>query len=191
MRRPTGKKVAIVGSGPAGLSAAGDLIQRGHKVHVFEALHEIGGVLVYGIPEFRLPKQVIREQIDKMREMGVEFETNVVVGKTVSIDELFGEEGYDAVFIATGAGLPVFLGIPGEHLNGVYSANEFLTRINLMHAYEFPQLRRTDGGLARETCGGDRRRKHGAGCDPVGAAAGSGESVCDVPPERDGDAGAH
>ncbi len=135
----TGKKVAIVGSGPAGLSAAGDLIQRGHQVHVFEALHEIGGVLVYGIPEFRLPKQVIREQIDTMRKMGVEFETNVVVGKTVSIDELFEQEGYDAVFIATGAGLPVFLGIPGEHLNGVYSANEFLTRINLMHAYEFPR----------------------------------------------------
>ena len=136
---PTGKKVAIVGSGPAGLSAAGDLIQRGHQVHVFEALHEIGGVLVYGIPEFRLPKQVIREQIDTMRKMGVVFETNVVVGKTVSIDELFEEERYDAVFIATGAGLPVFLNIPGEHLNGVYSANEFLTRINLMHAYEFPR----------------------------------------------------
>jgi glutamate synthase (NADPH) small chain len=135
----TGKKVAIVGSGPAGLSAAGDLVQRGHRVHVFEALHEIGGVLVYGIPEFRLPKQVIREQIDTMRAMGVKFETNVVVGRTVSIDELFGEEGYDAVFIATGAGLPVFLNIPGEHFNGVYSANEFLTRINLMHAYEFPR----------------------------------------------------
>jgi glutamate synthase (NADPH/NADH) small chain len=135
----TGKKVAIVGSGPAGLSAAGDLIQRGHQVHVFEALHEIGGVLVYGIPEFRLPKQVIRQQIDKMREMGVEFETDVVVGKTITIDELFEQEGYDAVFIATGAGLPVFLGILGEHLNGVYSANEFLTRINLMHAYEFPR----------------------------------------------------
>ena len=135
----TGKKVAIVGSGPAGLSAAGDLVQRGHQVHVFEALHEIGGVLVYGIPEFRLPKQVIREQIDRMREMGVVFETNVVVGKTVAIDELFEEEGYQAVFIATGAGLPVFLNIPGEHLNGVYSANEFLTRINLMHAYEFPK----------------------------------------------------
>jgi len=135
----TGKKVAIVGSGPAGLSAAGDLVQKGHKVHVFEALHEIGGVLVYGIPEFRLPKQVIREQIDTMRAMGVEFETNVVVGRTISIDELFGEEGYDAVFIGTGAGLPVFLNIPGEHLNGVYSANEFLTRINLMHAYEFPR----------------------------------------------------
>jgi glutamate synthase (NADPH/NADH) small chain len=136
---PTGKKVAIVGSGPSGLTAAGDLVQKGHQVHVFEALHEIGGVLVYGIPEFRLPKQIIREQVDYMRAMGVEFETDVVVGRTVTIDELMTEEGYDAVFIGTGAGLPQFMGIPGEHLNGVYSANEFLTRINLMHAYEFPR----------------------------------------------------
>ena len=136
---PTGKKIAIVGSGPSGLTAAGDLVQRGHQVHVFEALHEIGGVLVYGIPEFRLPKQIIREQVDYMRAMGVEFETDVVVGRTVTIDELMTEEGYDAMFIGTGAGLPQFMGIPGEHLNGVYSANEFLTRINLMHAYEFPR----------------------------------------------------
>jgi glutamate synthase (NADPH/NADH) small chain len=135
---PTGKKVAIVGSGPSGLSAAGDLIQKGHKVRVFEALHELGGVLVYGIPEFRLPKHIIREQIDYMRAMGVEFETDVVVGRTVTIDELMEEEGFDAVFIGTGAGSPLFLEIPGEHLNGVYSANEFLTRINLMHAYQFP-----------------------------------------------------
>jgi glutamate synthase (NADPH/NADH) small chain len=135
----TGKKVAIVGSGPSGLTAAGDLVQKGHAVHVFEALHEIGGVLVYGIPEFRLPKQIIREQVDYMRAMGVEFEADVVVGRTVTIDELMEEEGYDAVFIGTGAGLPQFMGIPGEHLNGVYSANEFLTRINLMHAYEFPR----------------------------------------------------
>jgi len=136
---PTGKKIAIVGSGPSGLTAAGDLVQRGHQIHVFEALHEVGGVLVYGIPEFRLPKQIIREQVDYMRAMGVEFETDVVVGRTVTIDELMDEEGYDAVFIGTGAGLPQFMGIPGEHLNGVYSANEFLTRINLMHAYEFPR----------------------------------------------------
>lgn len=135
---PTGKKVAVVGSGPSGLTVAGDLIQKGHKVHVFEALHEIGGVLVYGIPEFRLPKQIVREQIDYMREMGVEFETDVVVGRTVTIDELLGEEGFDAVYIGTGAGLPQFMGIAGEHLNGVYSANEFLTRINLMKAYKFP-----------------------------------------------------
>jgi len=136
----TGKKVAIVGSGPAGLSCAGDLIQRGHEVHVFEALHELGGVLIYGIPEFRLPKDIVRQEIDNMRKMGVKFETNVVIGKTVTIDELFEKEGFHAVFVATGAGLPQFLGIPGEHLNGVYSANEFLTRINLMRAYRFPDF---------------------------------------------------
>jgi len=135
---PTGKSVAIVGSGPSGLTVAGDLIQKGHKVRVFEALHELGGVLVYGIPEFRLPKAIVRQQLDYMRQMGVEFETDVVVGRTVTIDELMQEEGFDAVYIGTGAGLPQFMGIPGEHLNGVYSANEFLTRINLMKAYKFP-----------------------------------------------------
>jgi glutamate synthase (NADPH/NADH) small chain len=134
----TGKRVAIVGSGPAGLSAAGDLVQKGHEVRVFEALHELGGVLVYGIPEFRLPKDIVRNEVDVLRRMGVQFETNVVVGKTVTVDELLGEEGYDALFVATGAGLPQFLGIPGEHLNGVYSSNEFLTRVNLMRAYRFP-----------------------------------------------------
>jgi glutamate synthase (NADPH/NADH) small chain len=118
---PTGKKVAVVGSGPSGLTVAGDLIQKGHKVRVFEALHEIGGVLVYGIPEFRLPKQIVREQIDYMRNMGVEFETDVVVGRTVTIDELLEEEGFDAVYIGTGAGLP-----------------QFMNRINLMKAYKFP-----------------------------------------------------
>lgn len=139
MAPPSGKKVAIVGSGPAGLSAAGDLVQKGHQVRVFEALHELGGVLVYGIPEFRLPKQIIRQQLEGLRRMGVEFETDVVVGRTVTIDELMQEEAYDAVFVAVGAGSPLFLNIPGEHLNGVYSANEFLTRLNLMHAYEFPR----------------------------------------------------
>ncbi len=132
----TGKKVAIVGSGPAGLSCAGDLVLRGHEVTVFEALHEIGGVLVYGIPEFRLPKEIVRDEVENLRKMGVDFQTNVVVGKTVAIDELFQDEGYHAVFIATGAGLPKFLNIPGEHLGGVYSANEFLTRVNLMKAYD-------------------------------------------------------
>ena len=137
---PTGKSVAIVGSGPAGLSAAGDLIQKGHRVRVFEALHELGGVLIYGIPEFRLPKSIVKEEVDNLRRMGVEFETNVVVGKSVTLDELMRVEGYDAIFVATGAGLPMFLGVPGEHLNGVYSANEFLTRTNLMRAYQFPEF---------------------------------------------------
>jgi glutamate synthase (NADPH/NADH) small chain len=133
---PTGKSVAIVGSGPAGLSAAGDLIQKGHRVRVFEALHELGGVLVYGIPEFRLPKAIVRGEVNNLRKMGVEFETNVVVGKSVTIDELMQDEHYDAIFVATGAGLPKFLGVSGEQLNGVYSANEFLTRVNLMRAYQ-------------------------------------------------------
>ena len=136
---PTGKRVAIVGSGPAGLSAAGDLVQRGHEVTVFEALHEIGGVLRYGIPEFRLPKQIVQQEVDNLRRMGVQFQTNVVVGRAVTVDELLNEEGYHAVLIATGAGLPHFMNIPGEHLNGVYSANEFLTRVNLMKAYRFPE----------------------------------------------------
>ena len=139
---PTGKSVAVVGSGPSGLTVAGDLIQKGHQVRVFEALHEIGGVLVYGIPEFRLPKQIVREQIDYMREMGVEFETDVVVGRTITIDELIEEECFDAVYIGTGAGLPQFMNIPSEHFNGVYSANDFLTRIYLMKASsKFPDLR--------------------------------------------------
>jgi glutamate synthase (NADPH/NADH) small chain len=136
---PTGKAVAIVGSGPAGLAAAGDLVQRGHRVKVFEALHELGGVLTYGIPEFRLPKSVVRREVGNLRALGVEFETGVVVGRTLTVEDLLGDEGYDAVFIATGAGLPRFLEVPGEHLNGVYSANEFLTRVNLMRAYRFPE----------------------------------------------------
>jgi glutamate synthase (NADPH/NADH) small chain len=133
---PTGKKVAIVGSGPAALSAAGDLVRWGHQVTVFEALHEVGGVLIYGIPAFRLPKDIVRHEVNVLRQMGVDFQTNVVIGKTVTVDELLSEEGYHAVLIATGAGLPKFLGVPGEHFNGVYSANEFLTRVNLMRAYD-------------------------------------------------------
>ena len=135
---PTGKRVAIVGSGPAGLACAGDLIQKGHAVTVFEALHEVGGVLIYGIPAFRLPRDIVRTEVDNLKKMGVAFETNVVVGRTVTVDELFGE-GFHAVFVATGAGLPNFLGIPGEHLTGVYSANEWLTRVNLMSARLFPE----------------------------------------------------
>ncbi|MCE1190417.1 MAG: NADPH-dependent glutamate synthase [Ignavibacteria bacterium] len=135
----TGKKVAIIGSGPAGLSCAADLIQTGHDVTVFEALHELGGVLVYGIPEFRLPKEIVRVEVEALQKLGVEFKTNAVIGFTDSIDELLSTEGFDAVFIAVGAGLPYFLNIPGENLNGIYSANEFLTRVNLMKAYRFPE----------------------------------------------------
>lgn len=131
-----GHKVAVIGSGPAGLSCAGELLKRGYNVTVFEALHLAGGVLVYGIPEFRLPKDIVGREVDKLKRMGAVIETNVVVGKTVSVDELFDEYGFEAVFIGTGAGLPKFMGIPGENLNGVYSANEFLTRINLMKAYD-------------------------------------------------------
>lgn len=131
------KKIAIVGSGPAGLTAAADLAKLGYDVTVFEAFHEPGGVLVYGIPEFRLPKSLVRKEIDGLKKLGVKFETNVIIGKTITIDELL-DNGYEAVFIGTGAGLPKFMNIPGENLNGVYSANEYLTRINLMKAYDFP-----------------------------------------------------
>lgn len=132
----TGKKVAVIGCGPAGLACAGDLAKMGHEVKIFEALHEPGGVLVYGIPEFRLPKEkVVAKEIDNVRKLGVEIETNVLVGRTIRIDELMKEEGFDAVFIGSGAGLPRFMGIPGENSNGVFSANEYLTRSNLMKAY--------------------------------------------------------
>jgi glutamate synthase (NADPH/NADH) small chain len=135
---PTGKKVAVVGSGPAGLTVAGDLIKLGHQVTVFEALHKTGGVLVYGIPEFRLPKSIVQAEVDYVEKLGVEIKTSFVVGKLWTIDELF-DQGYHAVFIGTGAGLPNFMHIPGENLNGIYSANEYLTRSNLMKAYNFPE----------------------------------------------------
>ena len=131
-----GHKVAVIGSGPSGLTCAGDLAKMGYKVTVYEALHLAGGVLVYGIPEFRLPKAIVQKEIDKLIEMGVDVETNVVIGRTITIDELMQEYGYEAVFIGSGAGLPKFMNIPGENLKGVYSANEFLTRINLMKAYQ-------------------------------------------------------
>ncbi len=130
-----GHKVAVVGSGPSGLTCAGDLAKKGYKVTVFEALHLAGGVLVYGIPEFRLPKKIVEKEVETLKKYGVDIETNVVIGKTVTVDELF-EEGYEAVFIGSGAGLPRFMGISGESLKGVYSANEFLTRANLMKAYK-------------------------------------------------------
>jgi glutamate synthase (NADPH) small chain len=135
---PTGKKVAVVGSGPSGLTVAGDLVQLGHEVTIFEALHKAGGVLVYGIPEFRLPKAIVAAEVDYLQKLGARIETSSVIGKVATVDELF-EEGYDAVYLGTGAGLPTFMNIPGENLNGVYSANEYLTRSNLMKAYKFPE----------------------------------------------------
>lgn len=138
IKSPTGKRVAVVGSGPAGLTVAADVRREGHEVTVFEALHKPGGVLIYGIPEFRLPKRIVMREVRNLERMGVALRTNFVVGKTATIDELF-DAGFDAVFVGTGAGLPLFMHIPGENLNGVYSANEYLTRANLMAAYSFPE----------------------------------------------------
>ncbi len=134
-----GKKVAVIGAGPAGLTVAGDLILLGYEVTIFEAFHKPGGVLMYGIPEFRLPKDIVEKEIDYLAQLGVKVDLNQVVGRSVTVDELLDEEGYDAVFIGVGAGLPVFMGLPGEDLGGVYSANEYLTRANLMKAYRFPE----------------------------------------------------
>lgn len=132
-----GKRVAVVGSGPAGLACASDLAKLGYEVKIFEALHKVGGVLVYGIPEFRLPKErIVAKEVEAVKRLGVEIETDVIVGRTVTVDDLLDREGYDAVFVGSGAGLPRFMGIEGENLNGVFSANEFLTRANLMHAYD-------------------------------------------------------
>ncbi|MDP2359816.1 MAG: NADPH-dependent glutamate synthase [bacterium] len=136
---PTGRRVAVVGSGPAGLTVAGELALRGHAVTIFEALHKPGGVLMYGIPEFRLPKEIVEAEVDYVRKLGVEIVYNAVIGKMITVQELLEEEGFHAVFLGLGAGLPYFMNIPGENLNGVYSANEYLTRVNLMKAYEFPR----------------------------------------------------
>lgn len=136
--KQNGKKVAVVGSGPSGLTVAGDLAKKGYAVTIYEAFHTAGGVLMYGIPEFRLPKDIVQKEISNLKAMGVDIETNVVVGKTLTVDELLEDMGFDAVYIGSGAGLPHFMGIDGESLNGVYSANEFLTRINLMKGYKFP-----------------------------------------------------
>ncbi len=136
--KPTGKRVAVVGSGPAGLTAAADLAKLGHSVTIFEALHVAGGVLMYGIPEFRLPKEIVQTEVDYVSSLGIELKLDSVIGKIDTVDELLNN-GYDAVFLGTGAGLPMFLDIPGENLNGIYSANEFLTRVNLMKAYRFPE----------------------------------------------------
>ena len=137
---PKGKKVAIVGSGPSGLTAAGDLAKLGYEVTLYEALHDAGGVLMYGIPQFRLPKEIVQHEIKALKDLGVKIVVNAVIGRTFTIKELMEEEGFDAVYVGTGAGLPYFMQIDGENLNGVYSANEFLTRVNLMKAYQFPKV---------------------------------------------------
>ena len=155
MPEKNGHKVAVVGSGPAGLTCAGDLAKKGYDVTVFEALHLAGGVLVYGIPEFRLPKAIVQKEVDTLKALGVDVQTNVVVGKTITIDELF-EDGYEAVFVGSGAGLPRFMGIPGESYKGVYSANEFLTRANLMKSYlDNPETPIMKGGKVAVVGGGN------------------------------------
>jgi glutamate synthase (NADPH/NADH) small chain len=136
---PTGKRVAVVGSGPAGLTVAGDLVQLGHEVTLFEAFHKPGGVLMYGIPEFRLPKNIVEEEVNYLSRLGVRMELNMVIGTSITVDELLEEEGFDAVFVGVGAGLPYFMNVPGENLGRIYSANEYLTRSNLMRAYAFPE----------------------------------------------------
>lgn len=152
---PNGHRVAVVGSGPSGLTCAGDLAKKGYKVTVFEALHTAGGVLVYGIPEFRLPKSIVAKEVDALKQLGVDVQTNVVIGKTLTVDELF-EAGYEAVFIGSGAGLPNFMNIPGEAYKGVYSANEFLTRSNLMKAYkDVPETPIMKGGKVAVVGGGN------------------------------------
>ena len=154
--KSNGHKVAVVGSGPSGLTCAGDLAKKGYDVTVFEALHTAGGVLVYGIPEFRLPKAIVAKEVDTLKQLGVKIETNVVIGKTITIDELQNDYGFEAVFIGSGAGLPMFMGIPGENLKGVYSANEFLTRSNLMKAFtDKPDTPIMKGGKVAVVGGGN------------------------------------
>ena len=184
----TGHKVAVVGSGPAGLTVAADLAKLGHDVTIFEALHKAGGVLIYGIPEFRLPKEIVEREIRGLKALGVDIKTNHVIGRTFTVDDLLGEQGFQAVFIATGAGLPHFPKIPGTNLIGVYSANEYLTRSNLMKAYKFPE---TDTPAhPGETRGGRRRRReHGDGLRADGAASRCRARLPRLPPFPGGDAG--
>ena len=173
--------MAVIGSGPAGLTCAADLARLGHKVTIYEALHTAGGVLMYGIPEFRLPKNVVQSEVDYVKSLGVDVQLDSVMGKLATVDELL-EKDYDAVFLGTGAGLPMFLGIPGENLNGVYSANEFLTRVNLMKAYLFPEY---DTPIKMgKTGGGHRRRQRGHGLRPLRPAAGRGQGLYRLPPLR-------
>ncbi len=162
--KTNGKKVAVIGSGPSGLACAGDLAKKGYEVTVFEAFHLAGGVLVYGIPEFRLPKSIVQREIDNLKALGVKVELNTVIGKTISIDELMTEYGFESVFIGSGAGLPRFMNIPGENLSGVYSANEFLTRINLMKAYKPNSTTPIQKGKKVVVVGGGNVAMDAAGC---------------------------
>ena len=172
----------MIGAGPAGLTCAGDLAKLGYETTIFEALHMAGGVLVYGIPEFRLPKAIVEHEINNLKALGVKIETNVVIGKTLTIDELF-EQGFEAVFIGSGAGLPNFMHIPGESLKGVYSANEYLTRINLMKAYDSAQPHPHPEKQSR--CRG-RRRQRGDGRRALRQAHGRGDRVHRLPPRPRG-----
>ena len=178
----TGKKVAVVGSGPGSLTVAGDLIRKGHEVTVYEAFHKAGGVLVYGIPEFRLPKEIVASEVNFLERLGVKVECNTVVGSTITVDELLEEEGFDAIYLGVGAGLPKFVGVPGENLIGVYSANEYLTRANLMKGYLFPEYDTPpDQGRARVRV---RRgqRGHGTACAPPCAWAATTSSASTAAP---------
>ncbi|MDE6679418.1 MAG: FAD-dependent oxidoreductase, partial [Ruminococcus sp.] len=159
-----GHKVAVIGSGPSGLACASDLAKKGYDVTIFEALHVAGGVLSYGIPEFRLPKSIVQKEIDGLKALGVKIETNTVVGKTISVDELINEEGFESIFIGSGAGLPRFMNIKGENLNGVYSANEFLTRINLMKAYKSDTSTPVQAGKTAVVVGGGNVAMDAARC---------------------------
>ncbi len=186
--RPKHKKVAVIGSGPAGLTVASDLAKLGYAVTLFEALHKTGGVLVYGIPEFRLPKAIVQAEVDFVESLGVEIKTNALIGTLYTVPELM-QNGYDAVFIGIGAGGPMFMNIPGEALNGVYSANEFLTRSNLMKAYLFPAVRHPHQEEQKGGCGGSGKRGHGFGQDRH-TAGGGGGLPC-LPAIRAGDACPH
>ena len=182
MAPKTGKKVAIIGAGPAGITVANDLVIRGHDVTIFEALHECGGVLIYGIPEFRLPKAIVHREVEYVRSLGVKIYTDFVVGKTRTVDKLLEE--FDALFVGSGAGLPWFMEIPGENLNGVYSANEYLTRVNLMKGFRFPEYQTP---VKTAVSGGRRRRRErGHGFGPDGPSTGRGRGAPRLPPQQGG-----
>ena len=178
---PNGHKVAVIGAGPSGLTVAGDLAKLGYKVTVYEALHVAGGVLMYGIPEFRLPKDIVQHEVEGLKELGVDIECNMVIGKVLTVDELMNDYGFEAIYIASGAGLPRFMGIPGESLKGVYSANEYLTRVNLMKAYQPGARTPHHEEPCRCRCG-RRQRRHGR--SPLRQAPGCRAGVHCIPPRH-------